>query len=160
MATAKGHMAQNKKNMWSTTKQYNAKEGHEEKNKCDDIEDYHPYQQPMKTNTVYLVLKLAKEFDHTLYIDLTGKFPVTSQAGNKYILVAYDYDSNTILDVPVPNQSDSSLTKAINYAHTYLTERGFKPALNVLDNKASTAVKRYIKSTGAKLQPVELHNHQ
>eukprot|EP00957_Ditylum_brightwellii_P195458 14892660-Ditylum_brightwellii.AAC.1 len=159
MATAKGHTAQNRKNMRSTTKQHNVKESHEEEDERDDMEDFHPHQQLVKTNEVYLVLKLVKEFDHTLYTDLTGKFPVTAQAGNKHILVMYDYDSNAILAVPVMNRSDSSLTKAVNYIYTCLTEGRFKPALNVLDNKASTAVKRCIKSTGAKLQLVEPHNH-
>eukprot|EP00957_Ditylum_brightwellii_P095011 7235503-Ditylum_brightwellii.AAC.1 len=79
MATAKGHMVQNKKNVLSTSKHNTMKEGHTEGNE-DDIEDFHPSQQPIKTNAVYLILKLAKEFDHTLYIDLTGKFPVTSEA--------------------------------------------------------------------------------
>eukprot|EP00957_Ditylum_brightwellii_P167119 12722110-Ditylum_brightwellii.AAC.1 len=113
MATAKGHMTRNKKNLQSTSKHISVKENHKEGNE-DDIEDYHPQQQPIKNNAVYLILKLAEEFDYTLYMDLTGKFPVTSQTGNKYVLVAYDYDSNAILAVPVPNRSDSSLTKAIN----------------------------------------------
>eukprot|EP00957_Ditylum_brightwellii_P118052 9003157-Ditylum_brightwellii.AAC.1 len=146
MATAKGHMAQNKKNVQPTSKHITVKERHKEGNE-DDIKKFHPRQQPIKTNTVYLILKLAKKFDHTLYMDLTGKFPVTSQAGNKYVLVAYDYNSNAILAVSVPNQSNNSLTKAINHVYTYLTERGFKPALNVLDNEASTAVKCCIKAT-------------
>eukprot|EP00957_Ditylum_brightwellii_P108756 8296465-Ditylum_brightwellii.AAC.1 len=120
MATAKGHMAQNKKNLRSTSKHITVKKGHKEGNE-NDIEDFHPQQQPIKTNAVYLILKLAEEFDHTL---------------------------------------DSSLTKAINHVYTYFIERGFKSALNVLDNKVSTAVKRCIKAMGAKLQLVEPHNHQ
>eukprot|EP00957_Ditylum_brightwellii_P063719 4835743-Ditylum_brightwellii.AAC.1 len=79
MATAKGHMLRNKKNVRSTSKQHTAKKRHKEEDE-NDIEDFHPHQQPIKTNAVYLVLKLAEEFDHTLYTDLTGKFPVTSQA--------------------------------------------------------------------------------
>eukprot|EP00957_Ditylum_brightwellii_P077896 5921043-Ditylum_brightwellii.AAC.1 len=72
-------MARNKKNVRSTSKYIFVKENHKEGNK-DDTENYHPRQQPIKTNAVNLILKLAEEFDHTLYIDLTGKFPVTSQA--------------------------------------------------------------------------------
>eukprot|EP00957_Ditylum_brightwellii_P161937 12329744-Ditylum_brightwellii.AAC.1 len=72
-------MARNKKNVRSTSKHISVKENHKEGNE-DNIEDYHPQQQPIKTNVEYLILKLAEEFDHTLYTDLTGKFPVTSQA--------------------------------------------------------------------------------
>eukprot|EP00957_Ditylum_brightwellii_P101144 7708068-Ditylum_brightwellii.AAC.1 len=71
-------MAQNRKNVQSTSKQNTGKEVNKEANE-DDIKDFHPSQQPIKTNAVYLILKLAKEFDHTLYTNLTGKFPVTSQ---------------------------------------------------------------------------------
>eukprot|EP00957_Ditylum_brightwellii_P152775 11629373-Ditylum_brightwellii.AAC.1 len=152
MATAKGHMAHNKKNVRSTTKKSTLQTD-------DEKEDFWHQQQPVKTNMVYLVLKLAEKFDHTNYTDLTGKFPVTSQASNKYVIVAYDYDSNSIIAVPVPNHSGSTLTKAIDYIYTYLTDWGFKPALNVMDNEASAAIKRCIKSNGAKLQLVELHNH-
>eukprot|EP00957_Ditylum_brightwellii_P207512 15353315-Ditylum_brightwellii.AAC.1 len=106
MATANGHMACNRKNVRSTTKKSPLQTD-------DEKEGFWPQQQPVQTNMVYLVLKLADEFDHTIYTDLTGTFLVTSQVGNKYVMVAYDYDSNSIIAVPVPNCSDSALTKAI-----------------------------------------------
>ena len=31
------------------------------------------------------------------YGELTGQYPTMSSSGNKYILVIYDYDSNTII---------------------------------------------------------------
>ena len=31
-----------------------------------------------------------------IYTDQTGRFQVTSSRGNKYIMVVYNYDSNTI----------------------------------------------------------------
>eukprot|EP00957_Ditylum_brightwellii_P074135 5633422-Ditylum_brightwellii.AAC.1 len=134
MAAAKGHMARNKKNVRSTTKKSPLQIGEEK-------EDFWPQQQPLQTSMVYLVLNLAEEFNHTIFTDLTGKIPVTSQAGNKYVMVAYDYDSSSIIGVPVPNRSDSALTKAINYIYTYLTDQCFKPAFNVMDNESSAAVK-------------------
>ncbi len=33
------------------------------------------------------------------YMDLTGKFVAPSSAGNNYILIVYDYDSDGILAV-------------------------------------------------------------
>jgi hypothetical protein len=31
-----------------------------------------------------------------IYTDQTGRFPVVSSKGNKYIMILYDYDSNAI----------------------------------------------------------------
>eukprot|EP00957_Ditylum_brightwellii_P106415 8118131-Ditylum_brightwellii.AAC.1 len=117
MTTAKGHMACSKKNVRSATKKSPVQTNDEKK-------FFWPQQQPVRTRMVYLVLKLAEEFDHTIYTYLTGKFPVTSQASNKYAMVAYDYDSSSIITVPVPNRSDSTLTKAIDYIYTYLINQG------------------------------------
>ena len=35
------------------------------------------------------------------YMDLIGRFPYCSSRGNEYILVAYHYDANAILGVPL-----------------------------------------------------------
>ena len=35
------------------------------------------------------------------FIDLTGAFPHNSRRGNLYVMVVYDYDSNTILSKPI-----------------------------------------------------------
>eukprot|EP00957_Ditylum_brightwellii_P209505 15362027-Ditylum_brightwellii.AAC.1 len=92
-------------------------------------------------------------------MDLTGKFPTTTQSGNKYVLVAYDYDSNAILSILVPNCSDPVITKAITAIYEYLTDKVFKQSLNVLNNEASTAIKQCIMKTGAKYQLMEPNNH-
>ena len=39
------------------------------------------------------------------YSDLTGKFIVLSDRGNKYILVVYHYDANNILRTPLNNRT-------------------------------------------------------
>eukprot|EP00957_Ditylum_brightwellii_P024231 1827901-Ditylum_brightwellii.AAC.1 len=92
-------------------------------------------------------------------MDLTGKFPTTAQSENKYVLVAYDYDSNVILAILVPNHNDPVITKAITAIYEYLKDRGFKSALNVLGNEVSTTIKQCIMKTGAKYQLVEPNNH-
>ena len=50
------------------------------------------------TNTVF-----TKIIDHKQKIatDLTGKLPVTSNRGNKYLFVLYNYDRNFILIRPM-----------------------------------------------------------
>ena len=47
------------------------------------------------------------------YTDQTGRFPVTSSKGNKYILAAYHYDSNTIHAEPLKTISGLDLTTAL-----------------------------------------------
>ena len=41
-----------------------------------------------------------------IYTDQTGRFPVVSSKGNKYIMVLYDYDSNAILAKPIKDRTD------------------------------------------------------
>jgi len=40
--------------------------------------------------------------------NLTGRFPVASSRGNKYLLVLYNYDSNSILTDAMKNRSDTA----------------------------------------------------
>eukprot|EP00957_Ditylum_brightwellii_P103958 7921152-Ditylum_brightwellii.AAC.1 len=44
--------------------------------------------------------------------------------------------------------------------YEYLTSRGFKPQLNIMDNKASKKVKNAILKTQAKYQLVTPHNNR
>ena len=37
------------------------------------------------------------ELSSKIYSDQTGRFPLTSSKGNKYVMVVYDHDSNAIL---------------------------------------------------------------
>ena len=85
IATAKGHLDRKQKNIRSTEKVPTN----------EDIGDTTPVPEP-KTNDVFIAF-LSADTDGTVYTDLTGKFPVTSRAGNKYVLVLYHYDSNAII---------------------------------------------------------------
>eukprot|EP00957_Ditylum_brightwellii_P123866 9442197-Ditylum_brightwellii.AAC.1 len=64
-----------------------------------------------------------------------------SQSGNKYILV--------FVATAVRNRSDAQLVAAVQKFYQYLTDHGFKPQLNVLNNEASDEVKCAITATGA-----------
>ena len=39
------------------------------------------------------------------YSDLTGKFPMQSALGNKYVLIVYHYDANAIIAEPLKNRT-------------------------------------------------------
>jgi hypothetical protein len=53
--------------------------------------------QGIKTQYVYATTLDAGQ----IYTDQTGRFPVVSSKGNKYIMILYDYDSNAILAQPI-----------------------------------------------------------
>jgi len=58
------------------------------------------------------------------YMDLTGKFVSPSSSSNNYILIVYDYNSNGILAVPLPNRHADSILEAYQTAHTRLCAAG------------------------------------
>jgi hypothetical protein len=41
------------------------------------------------------------------YIDQTGRFPVVSIKGDKYIMVLYQYDGNTIIADTIKNRTSA-----------------------------------------------------
>jgi hypothetical protein len=76
-----------------------------------------------------------------IYSNQTGRFPVTSSRGNRYIMIVYDYDSTAILAEPIKNRSEQEILRAYSKLHQYLTDRGLKPQLQKLDNECSAALK-------------------
>ena len=50
----------------------------------------------VKTQLARIVFFQATDLSGKIYTDQTGRLPVTSSRGFKYIMVAYDHDSNTI----------------------------------------------------------------
>ena len=102
---------------------------------------------------------LAADSNGLIYSDLTGKFPVTSMQGNKYILLVYHYNSNSIIVRPLKNRSDKETLEVYDDIYKELTRKGFQLKLHILDNKASRALKNQIKKSNADYQLVEPHNH-
>ena len=66
----------------------------------------------VKHKDVYLMV-----FDATkksMFSDQTGKFPITSARGHKYIMVAVELDGNYIDVEPIQTRKAKALTKASN----------------------------------------------
>jgi hypothetical protein len=76
-----------------------------------------------------------------IYSDLTGRFPTTSISGNKYILILYDYDSNSVLSAPMKNRGYKEMVRAFDFLIQSLIVRGLKLHLQRLDNEASLALR-------------------
>jgi hypothetical protein len=96
--TQKGHMKQTKQGIRST------------KVVDEDAMLAARHSPGVKHKDVYL-----RTFDATkkqMYTDQTGKFPITSARGNKYIMVAVELDGNYIDAAPLPSRHAKALTDA------------------------------------------------
>ena len=91
--TPKGHLNQTQKNVRST-KQVPFREADTKK------------LFGKKKRDVYVKVYDLKE---TSYSDQTGKFPKTSQRGNKYVMVKFDIDSSAILVEPMKSREDEEM---------------------------------------------------
>ena len=76
-----------------------------------------------------------------IYSDQTGKFVATSDTGNQYIMVVYDYNSNAILVEPMKNRTAKTILTAFQVLHRRLCNAGLRPRLQRLDNECSDALK-------------------
>ena len=83
------------------------------------------------TNLVFLK---TVDLKGEIYTDQTGRFPITSSKGDKYILVAYHYDSNTIHVEPLKHRTGLELKTEYHKIRSLLTNRGFKPSLHIMEN--------------------------
>jgi hypothetical protein len=125
-ATTKGYLNQQRKNARTTQiKSINPS------NQESDIDH------GIKTQFVYAATIDAGQ----IYTDQTGRFPVVSSKGNKYIMILYDYDSNAILAQPIKDRTAPELLKAFQIMEHILVARGLKPKLMKLDNEASKLLK-------------------
>jgi hypothetical protein len=95
-----------------------------------------------------------------IYSNLTGRFPTTSLSGNKYMLILYDYDSNSILSVPMKNRGDKEMVRAFDFLIQSLILHGLKPLLQRLDNEASLALRNYLTNQGITYQLAPPHIHR
>jgi hypothetical protein len=95
-----------------------------------------------------------------IYTDQTGRFPVVSSKGNKYIIILYDYDSNAILAQPIKDRTAPALLRAFQVMEQELVARGLKPKLMKLDNEASKLLKTYLRQQNITFQLVPPYSHR
>jgi hypothetical protein len=77
-----------------------------------------------------------------------------------YIFVVYIYNLNARLVCAMPSKNNAAMITAFTKILATLTARGYKPTLNVTDNKCSKRVEAYIKSNKMDIHLVPPHNHQ
>ena len=116
-----------------------------------------PLEKGLKTHALYAATICYNEPTGKLYTNLTVQFPVQSSRGHKYILVAYNFNSNLIHVKPLKTRHDNDTIKAYEDIYNMLTQQGLKPHLHWLDNEASKALKNFIDEEQTKYQLTPPH---
>jgi hypothetical protein len=141
--TDKGHMKMQRMNVRSTKIV-------EEKTEQEDTT-------PLpKKNDVYTHVFNAHD---TMYTDQTGAFPVTSNRGNKYVMVMCEVDGNHIDAEPMKSRTADSLVQTYLILWKRLTStKVITPKLHILDNEAPEALQEAIKNRcKMQLAPPDTH---
>jgi hypothetical protein len=157
IATAKGHMEQERKNLQSTLI----------KLATDTIEiesdDYtfFPIADTPNVKTFAACAQIVPfVVKNAAYHDLTGRFPHRSSRGNEHLLVVYDHDSNSILHAALKNKTAAEIKRGWISIHERLMRGGNQPKTHILDNEASADLKKGLKKHGLDCQLVPPHVHR
>ena len=116
--------------------------------------------QENKCGEVYLVVLDIRIMNSTIYTDLTGAFPVTSERGNKLLYIAYSYDANGVLWELMKSKNDSEMSRVFKTVYEKLEKRGIKPKLHIMDNEVSRTVMSWLEQNRVDAQKVSPHNHR
>ena len=119
-----------------------------------------PPEEKDRMNQIFMTLGYVDKKEGTIYADLTGKFPITSIHGMKVMFIMYDWASNAILETPIKEAKAETIVECFKQNITYLTNRGFKPVYNIIDNVATKAIKTYMESENIKVQFVTPYDHR
>jgi hypothetical protein len=154
-ATKKGHLDQTRQGQRSTSR--NNPSTTIIATNSDDNDDIPTT--PTDVGLTNLVFMITHTITGKVFTDQTGRFPITSNRGNAYLVTFYVYDANFIASVPIKNRTKEELLHAYQLTYKYLTSRGFKPQLHKMDNKTSKDVEDFIASQNTDLQytPPDMH---
>ena len=151
--TPKGHMKQQRQGVRST-KRNNAK--------GDRVQDANTMSilttaAPRNQSDVYFKVWDTQE---KVYTDQTGKFPVQSSRGMRYIMIMVEIDGNYIDAEPMKNRTENEMIRAYLELLARVKESGVcDPKKHILDNEASAEFKRVIKRQ-SKLEIVPSDSHR
>jgi hypothetical protein len=151
-----GHLDQQRRNLRSTKKKQKADQVYLLPGADKRPGELQPKTSEERCNHIYVE---CQPISGQIYSNQPGQFLVASTSGHRYLMVAYDYDSNAILAEPMTSRTGPALLAAYKCIHQTLTLCGLRPKLKRLDNKASTALKQYMLDEGVDFQltPAGMH---
>ena len=149
--TAKGHLKLQRQGQRSTK---------EKEAEPETEEDQHPTSPSTtkKTNRVYC--KVFEECHGHVYVDPTGKFPVTSITGAKYVLIMFHEDTNSIHAEPMNSRMASEYVAALARGEAVFEDNGFKITCEHFDNEFSKLLAAHLKKQDIEIQLVPANNHR
>ena len=103
-------------------------------------------------NCSHHVYMTITDLDVKLYSVQTGRFPITSNRKNCYVVILYAVDGNYIKEYPIKSHHLSQLLKAYDNVYDFLQVRGYRPHLHKMDNETSKDVEIFIAEQQAKAQ--------
>jgi hypothetical protein len=83
-------------------------------------------QEPFNARTHFVFMTIIK-ISGMLFSNQLGWFPITSNRGNKYVVIFYIYDANFVKSAPIKSRSKEELLRAYRLDYAYITAWGFKP---------------------------------
>ena len=95
-----------------------------------------------------------------LYGDPTCRFVSPSVSANKYILVVYDYDTNTIHEQDFSARLTTYIIESYEKIIHNLTSNGISQKLLIMDNEISTTLINFITVSSLDVQLVPSHLHR
>lgn len=107
-----------------------------------------------------IYLRVFDATKKTMYSNQTGRFPITSARGNKYIMVAVELDGNFIDAEPLKTRKAKDLTKAYQSIFRRWKSTGaILPNWHILDNEAPEELKQAIHENKCRVEltPADMH---
>ena len=141
----KGHLDQERKNKRSTKKGAPSASPPDLRSDDDEPDDPFPPSETGNARTHHCYATVFEPATGQIHSDQTGKFVVASSAGNNYVMVVYDYDSNSILVEPMRSRTGPCILAAFQVIHVRLVTAGLRPMLQRLDNECSAALKTFLR---------------
>ena len=90
--------------------------------------------------------------DGTIYVDFTGKFPILSMDSIVTICIVYNWTTDEIIATHIKNMKEETIVECFKQNIEYLSKRGFKPVLNIIDNVTSREVQAYLEKDNVDIQ--------
>ena len=114
----------------------------------------------IRTEQTHQLFIKVIECSSKIFTDQTGRFPITSSRGYKYIMIAYDSDSNNILADLIKSRTSLHIQDAYQKMMKLLCSRGLTPRTHVLYNECSKVLKEYMEEQNETYQLVPPHLHR
>ena len=92
--------------------------------------------QELKKINIYTTINQPEMSWGKIHSDQTGRFPIQSFSGNKYMMFIYAYYPNAILVEPLHYRTRYSILQAYQNVIGQLTKREFEPRIQRVYNEA------------------------